>query len=90
MTQLDVIQVGTEAMWTAVRLGAPVLIVALVVGLGIALFQAVTQIQEQTLVFVPKILAIIAAIAISGPWMMNTMVAFTRNLFLSIPTITGA
>ena len=89
MTENEVIAVASDAVWTAVRVGAPILIVALVVGLAIAIFQAVTQIQEQTLVFVPKIIAIVAAVVVTGPWMMNVMVGFTRTLFESIPQITG-
>lgn len=89
MTEGDVMAVAEQAIWTALRVGAPILLVALVVGLIVAIFQAVTQIQEQTLVFIPKIIAVVIVIVVAGPWMMAAMVAFTENLFLGIPNITG-
>ena len=61
------------------------LIVGLVVGLVISIFQAVTQIQESTLVFVPKIIAVLLALLFTLPWMMDIMLSYTRNLFLNIP-----
>ena len=67
----------------------PMLGVALVVGIAISLFQAVTQIQEMTLTFVPKIIAVFVAIIIAAPWMTETMVTFTQNLFAMIPTLTN-
>lgn len=81
----DVMAIAAQAIWVALQLAGPVLIVGLVVGLVIAVFQAVTQIQEQTLVFIPKILAIVAVIAVTGPWMMGVMVGYTEELFKSIP-----
>ena len=63
------------------------LIVGLIVGLVVSIFQAVTQIQEQTLVFIPKIVAIVAVLAITGPWMMNVMLDYTESLFQEIPTL---
>jgi len=67
----------------------PMLGVALVVGIAISLFQAVTQIQEMTLTFVPKIIAVFVAIIIAAPWMTERMVTFTQNLFAMIPTLTN-
>ena len=67
----------------------PMLSVALVVGIAISLFQAVTQIQEMTLTFVPKIIAVFAAIIFAAPWMTDKMVTFTQNLFAMIPTLTN-
>jgi flagellar biosynthetic protein FliQ len=64
---------------------APVLATVLVVGLVVSLFQAITQINEATLAFVPKLIAAIAVFAIAGPWMMTTMVEFIRSTILSIP-----
>lgn len=67
----------------------PMLGVALVVGIAISLFQAVTQIQEMTLTFVPKIIAVFAAIIFAAPWMTERMVSFTQNLFAMIPNLTN-
>lgn len=84
-----VIQVGSEAvkmvLWTAL----PMLGVALVVGIAISLFQAVTQIQEMTLTFVPKIIAVFVTMIVAAPWMTERMVSFTKNLFAMIPTLTN-
>lgn len=87
MSDGDVMSIASEAIWVALQLVGPILIVGLVVGLVIAVFQAVTQIQEQTLVFIPKILAIVAVIAVTGPWMMGTMVTYTKQLITSIPSV---
>ena len=84
MTSLGI---ANGAIWTALKISAPILIVGLVVGLVVSIFQAVTSIQEQTLVFIPKIIAIVAVMVIGGPWMMNTMVTYTRALFLDIPVM---
>jgi flagellar biosynthetic protein FliQ len=82
-----VIEVVNEAIKVALMLSAPMLIGALLVGVVVSIFQAVTQINEQTLSFIPKILVIIAALVIFSPWMMETMVSYTRDLFLSIPEL---
>ncbi len=66
----------------------PMLGVALVVGIAISLFQAVTQIQEMTLTFVPKIIAVFVAMILAAPWMSDQMISFTRELFSMIPTLT--
>jgi len=84
----SVIQIGSEAIKMVLIISLPMLGVALVVGIAISLFQAVTQIQEMTLTFVPKIIAVFAAIIIAAPWMTEKMVSFTRNLFSIIPTLT--
>ena len=70
-------------------IAAPVLITSLLIGLTISIFQAVTSIQDQTLTFVPKIVAILTIIGIFGSWMMNSMANFTTNLLNMIPTISG-
>jgi flagellar biosynthetic protein FliQ len=67
----------------------PLLLVGLVVGLVISVFQAITQIQEQTLAFIPKVLAMIAVIAIAGPWMLGQLEAYTQALWLAIPEMVG-
>lgn len=74
-----------NALYTVLMLSAPVLLSVLVVGLVVSLFQAITQIHEATLSFVPKLVAAIAVFAIAGPWMMTTLVEFIRSTILSIP-----
>jgi flagellar biosynthesis protein FliQ len=82
-----VIEVVNQAIKTTLMLSAPMLMGALVVGVLVSIFQAVTQINEQTLSFIPKILVIIVALVIFSPWMMETMVSYTQNLFSSIPEL---
>jgi flagellar biosynthetic protein FliQ len=82
-----VVEVVSQAMKVTLMLSAPMLIGALVVGVLVSIFQAVTQINEQTLSFIPKILVIIAALVIFSPWMMETMVSYTQDLFTSIPEL---
>lgn len=81
MTIDDIVRISSEALYTIVITSAPVLLVSLVVGLIVSIFQTVTSIQEQTLTFVPKILAIFAALLILGHWMMNNMVEFMIRLW---------
>lgn len=80
---------GYEAMKLALLLGAPLLLVALVTGLLISLFQAATQINEATLSFIPKLLAVFATAVIAGPWMLGLVLDYMRNLFASIPQLVG-
>jgi flagellar biosynthesis protein FliQ len=82
-----VVEVVNQAIKITLMLSAPMLIGALVVGVLVSIFQAVTQINEQTLSFIPKILVIIAALVIFSPWMMETMVTYTQDLFTSIPEL---
>jgi len=82
-----VVEVVSQALKVTMMLSAPMLLGALVVGVLVSIFQAVTQLNEQTLSFIPKILVIVAALVIFSPWMMETMVSFTRELFLSIPEL---
>jgi flagellar biosynthesis protein FliQ len=82
-----VVEVVSQALKVTLMLAAPMLTGALVVGILVSIFQAVTQINEQTLSFIPKILVIIAALVIFSPWMMETLVSFTRDLFTSIPEL---
>ena len=81
------IEVINQAIKVTLMLSAPMLLGALLVGVLVSIFQAVTQINEQTLSFIPKILVIIATLVIFSPWMMETMVTYTRDLFLSIPEL---
>ena len=80
---------GYEAMKLSLLLGAPLLLVALVTGLLISLFQAATQINEMTLSFIPKLLAVFATLVIAGPWMLGLVLDYMRNLFSSIPQLVG-
>lgn len=89
MTPEVVVDVGREALWISVILLAPVLLVALAVGLTIALFQAATQIQEMTLTFIPKLFSMFIVLIIAGPWMINVYVEFTTRLYDSIPVLIG-
>lgn len=81
MTISDVVKIATDALYVIVITAAPVLVVSLVVGLIVSIFQTVTSIQEQTLTFVPKILAIFVALIIFGHWMLNQMVGYMINLW---------
>jgi len=81
MTIGDVVKISTDALYTIVITAAPILLVSLVVGLIVSIFQTVTSIQEQTLTFVPKILAIFVAIIVLGHWMLNQMSGFMTNLW---------
>lgn len=85
MTEAQVLEVGRQALWVLVQIALPVLIFGMVAGVLVSLFQAVTQIQEVTLTFVPKIAAVVIALVIFGPWMLATMVAFMVQLFSYVP-----
>ncbi len=90
MTDTQVIEIGLAAMIIAVKLCAPLLLTALAVGFGISLFQSVTQIQEATLSFVPKAVAVGAVVLFSGNWMLHEMITFTEQLFAMLPELLGA
>ena len=89
MTPESVMSMGYEAMKLSLLLAAPLLLVALITGLIISLFQAATQINEMTLSFIPKLLAVFATLVIAGPWMLDTLLDYMRNLFSSIPQLVG-
>ena len=76
-----------DALVTSLLLSAPILIVSLAIGLVISILQAMTQVNEVTLTFVPKILGVFAVAGFFGPWMVNTMVEYTHNLFISLPFV---
>jgi len=80
-----VMSIANEAVKVTLLLSAPMLIVGLIIGLVISIFQAVTQVQEMTLTFVPKIIGVMVALIIALPWMINIIVTYTQNLFNSIP-----
>jgi flagellar biosynthetic protein FliQ len=84
-----VIQLASEAVYAVLKASAPMLVVALVVGLIISIFQATTQIQEQTLAFVPKIIGVLLTVLIFGPWILNTLVDFTYNLLNNLYKFIG-
>lgn len=89
MNEDTVLQIGREALYLIVSLAAPLLLSALAVGLLVGVFQAATQIQEQTLSFIPKLMALVIALIVMGPWLLQTWVSFTQSLFLRIPTLIG-
>ena len=84
-----VIQLGQEALMVVLLVSAPMLGLGLVVGLAVSVFQATTSIQEQTLAFIPKIIAVFVAILIFGPWMLRIMVEYCRNVFINLPAYLG-
>lgn len=85
MTPETIMTIGQRALEITLMLAAPLLIVALVTGLVVGAFQAATQINEMTLSFIPKLLAIALALTLAGPWMLKLIVSYTRELFESIP-----
>ena len=84
MNEAMVIELGQQAMFTILILSAPMLGVGLIVGLAVSIFQATTQIQEATLAFIPKIVAIFAAIVVFGPWLLSVLISFTTGLFTNM------
>ena len=89
MNSDTVISLATQAMDVAFKVAMPLLLAGLVVGLIVSVFQAVTQIQEQTLAFIPKIIAIAAVLVILGPWMLGQVLSYTNDLYNSIPGLVG-
>jgi flagellar biosynthetic protein FliQ len=85
MTDSGVLELTQRSVMLALMICAPILGFGLVVGLIVSVFQAATQIQEMTLTFVPKMIAVAAAIVLFGPWMLRSMVTFTEKLFVSLP-----
>jgi len=84
-----VINIVQNALYILVIVSAPVLLVSLVVGLLVSVLQAATQINEMTLTFIPKLLAMFLVLVLAGPWMLNTLVEYTTRLFQSIPSVIG-
>ncbi|MEZ5825100.1 MAG: flagellar biosynthesis protein FliQ [Geminicoccaceae bacterium] len=84
LTENIVMEIGQQAIWTIIKTGAPTMLVALVIGLMISLLQALTQVQEMTLTFVPKILAMFLALVVAMPFMLATLVGFTEDLYARI------
>lgn len=89
MDQDTVMNLATQALDLSVKIGAPLLLVGLAVGLIVSVFQAITQIQEQSLSFIPKIIATAVVLVVGGPWMLNQLLSYTEELYRSIPTLVG-
>ena len=89
MSQADVLNIASQAIMICLKLGAPMLIVSLAIGVAVSLVQAVTSVQEATLTFVPKLAGVAVVIVLAGGWMLEQLAAYTRALFLSIPQLVG-
>ncbi|WP_256761359.1 flagellar biosynthesis protein FliQ [Cohnella sp. WQ 127256] len=89
MSSEFIIGLAGQALYVVLKASAPMLVVALVVGLSVSIFQATTQIQEQTLAFVPKIIAVFLSLLIFGPWILNTLVDFTSQLLGNLSRYIG-
>ncbi|HVE10827.1 MAG TPA: flagellar biosynthesis protein FliQ [Paraburkholderia sp.] len=87
MTPETVMTLSHDAMRVTMLLAAPLLLVALVVGLVVSLFQAATQINESTLTFIPKLAAIAITLVIAGPWMLTTMIDYMRQVLMNVPNV---
>ena len=84
-----IIQIGQNALWIVLMVSAPMLGLGLAVGLLVSVFQATTSIQEATLAFIPKIIAVFVAILIFGPWMLSILVEYFTNIFVNLPLYIG-
>ncbi len=84
MTEDLIVKLGQDALSTTAMLAAPLLVSTLVIGLAVSIFQALTQINEATLTFIPKMIVVAVVIVIAGPWMMDVMTTYTTNLFENI------
>jgi flagellar biosynthetic protein FliQ len=89
MDQDTVMNLWTQALELVIKVGGPLLLVGLVIGLIVSVFQAITQIQEQSLSFIPKLIATGVVLIIAGPWMLNQLLSYTEDLYRSIPTLVG-
>jgi flagellar biosynthesis protein FliQ len=89
MDTSTVLDIGLQGIVLAAKLSAPILITALVIGIAVSLFQSITQMQEVTLTFVPKLVGVAIALLVAGHWMINETVGFTTQLFNQIPTLLG-
>jgi len=84
MSESMIIELGQQAMFTILILSAPMLVIGLAVGLAVSIFQATTQIQEATLAFIPKIVAVLGSLVIFGPWLLSIIIDFTLNLYTNM------
>ena len=87
MDQTEVISLGTHALELSLKIALPLLLAGLVIGLVVSIFQAVTQIQEQTLTFIPKVVAMGVVLVVAGPWMLSEVITYTQQLYSSIPSM---
>ena len=87
MTPEIVTTIGQQALWVTMLIAAPLLLSALAVGLLVGMFQAATQINEMTMSFIPKLLVLVGALVIAGPWMLSVIVNYTRQLMEQIPSL---
>ena len=81
------IHIGRDALLMVMMVSAPMLVLGLLVGVAVSIFQATTQIQEQSLAFIPKIIAVFVAVLVFGPWMLSIMVGYTREIYMSLPSM---
>jgi flagellar biosynthetic protein FliQ len=86
MTEGMIVGIGRDALMTILLVAAPLLGIGMIVGLLVSIFQATTQIHEQTLAFVPKIVAVLIAMVAFGPWMLTKLIDFTSNLLVNLPS----
>ena len=89
MTPESVMTIGQQAMQVTLMVSAPLLLAALVTGLVVSIFQAATQINEMTLSFIPKLVTMFATLVVAGPWMLDTLLDYMRQLFSSLPGLVG-
>lgn len=89
MTPESVMTIGRQAMEVTLLVSAPLLLVALIIGLVVSIFQAATQINEATLSFIPKLVGVFVALIIAGPWMLSVMLDYMRQVFTGIPGMVG-
>jgi flagellar biosynthetic protein FliQ len=89
MTPQSVLTMMQQALWVTALVSAPLLLTALVVGLVVSILQAATQINEMTLSFIPKLIAMFAALILAGPWILSTLMDYVQRLFTSIPQMIG-
>jgi flagellar biosynthetic protein FliQ len=89
MTPESVIAIAEEGIWTVMLIAGPLLLLALVVGLIVSIFQATTQIQEQTLAFIPKIVAVLLGLVFFGPWMLGHMLSYANDIFSNLTRYIG-
>lgn len=84
-----IISIAEQGVMTVLMVSGPLLLLALVIGLAVSIFQATTQIQEQTLAFIPKIIAVMVGLIIFGPWMLSKMLTFTQDIFANLDRFVG-
>jgi flagellar biosynthetic protein FliQ len=89
MTPETIVSIGQQALLVLLMVSAPMLLAALAVGLLVSIFQAATQINEMTLSFIPKLVAVFVTMVVAGPWILSTLLDYMRRLFMQIPSLIG-